>query len=91
MESDLGLDEQPPGLPSLEEDLVQQFGPNMLAVAESIVNGEGAEELEDEASDEVDMTNDFIDDSAPMDLTSGTHNILSDSDDDDEEPEENPL
>jgi hypothetical protein len=90
MESDLGVDEQPSAVPSLEEELVQQFGPNVMTVDNSIIDGEGTEEVDDEASEEVDMT-EFIDDSAPMDLTAGSHHISSDSDDDEEEPEENPL
>jgi hypothetical protein len=94
MESDNGLETPPDGVPTLEEELVNQFGPNILGDSTSQHTESNTEEMDDEEDTPDDGLGapDVFYDEVPMDLRAGTHVVSSSSEDEDEiEPDENPL
>jgi hypothetical protein len=93
MESENGLGSPAEEVPSLEQELVHQFGPNILGDAGG--HTANTDELDEEMSsipdEHMGAPEDFFDD-APMDLRAGTHVVSSSSEDEEEsEPEANPL
>jgi hypothetical protein len=90
MESDLGFDEPPSRVVTLEEDLVTQFGPGIL---DSMGPGQEAMDAEEEETEEPapeERLSDFYDE-VPLDLRSGAHQLSSSSSEDEDMPPENPL
>jgi hypothetical protein len=93
MKSDNGLEAPLDGVPSLEEELVHQFGPNILGDSGSNtdMNTDAMDEEDESPEDGLGAPEDFFDE-VPMDLCAGAHVVWSSSEDEDEvEHNENPL
>ncbi len=91
MGAESAMEGNPDGVPSLEEELVDQFGPNILGDLAQLA--EVTDEMEEEEAppdDPTESTEDFgnpedVYDEVPMDLRWGAHHISSSSEDEDDE------